>query len=127
MNRKRKDKDNSSGGDPKEGMSVLRDIPGVTRMVLPAGQVLVYAGQVPAGIFLVLKGSIALNVEPKDTNGSSPHILDSKKGCFAFPKMTRLDEPLSCTASIKRKADLLFVPRSLILGNKNVRKVLEAV
>ena len=118
--------DNGESAGFSECVEVLRQTPGVTPLSLPSGQVLVYAGHTPSGLYLALKGSIELT--RCDVPGDpAPTILDAKKGVFLFPEYSCMHEPLTFTVTIKRKAELLFIPRSLILGDPQIRKILEAI
>jgi hypothetical protein len=118
---------NGSSGGLSECVGILRQAPGVTRLNMPAGQILIYAGHIPMGLYLALKGAIEIRTSETLQDDSAVRILDAKKGIFLFPEYTSIHTPLAFTATIKRKAELLFLPRSLILGDQQIRKILEVI
>lgn len=84
------------------------------------GQVILYPGHTPPGVFVVLAG--AVKRVPERTNGHPrpAEVLDAAKGPFVVPDPSDLDRPASWGIEIVSAAELLFVPRSLVLGTGGV-------
>lgn len=100
------------------GLDRLQDL---TRVGMPAGQVLVYAGHYPQGLFIVLGGRVVLEGPPdgamlRDVNGTP----------FVLPAPAEIDLPSAYSVRVDSDADLLFVPRSVALATPEVTRLLDA-
>ncbi|MCZ7582342.1 MAG: cyclic nucleotide-binding domain-containing protein [Deltaproteobacteria bacterium] len=103
----------------------LREFQGVTAVSLPAGQVVAYRGHYAPGVYLLVQGTLELLME---TNGGEPatRVLDARDGAVAVPDPERFHEPLPWTVSVKKPSRLLFVPRSILFHDDDVRRILES-
>jgi hypothetical protein len=109
-----------------QDFNVLRVAEGVMRVSMPPGQILLYRGHVPLGLYLILKG--ALELESGADAASLPgHLLDAKKGAFLFPGFFHMNEPFPTNALVTRKIEFLFIPRSVIHSDLQVRRYLENI
>jgi hypothetical protein len=100
-------------------IAALLELDGVLRISLPRGQVLVYQGHIPPGVFVVTKGRIAC-----DSSLGTNELLDSKRGPFCVPSVGRVNEPAPSNYRIDQAAELLYIPRSLFLGDSAAAKLL---
>lgn len=82
--------------------------PGVTRLRLPRGQVLLYAGHLPSGLFLLLSGAV------QEEGGGETEPLPAPR---LLPDPGGLERPLPRTVRIAAQAELLYLPRSVALAS----------
>lgn len=91
----------------------LTSLPDVTPLQVGAGQVLVYAGHLVQGLYVVLSGTVGLYDPPRDAPGRPWRRVDAAAGPIVIPALDELDLPATLLARVDASARLLFVPRSL--------------
>ena len=98
----------------------LTAVPDVTPLQLRTGQVLVYPRHVPPGIFVVLAGALRRFGETGET--LEPVVMAP----FAVPGADELVEPAYRGISAVTDVETLFVPRSVLLRDACVARILAA-
>ncbi len=91
----------------------LTSLPDVTPIQIGAGQVLVYAGHYPQGVYIVLSGSVGLHDPERDPESRPWRRLDASAGPVVIPALEELDAPATLLARVDVPVRLLFIPRSL--------------
>ncbi len=111
-----------AGEDRDDGGAVadLEALPDVARISGRPGQVILYPGHTPPGVFVVLAGAVKRVPERWAGHPRPAEVLDAAQGAFVVPDPAELDRPAACGLEIVSSAKLLFVPRSLILGGGGV-------
>ncbi len=101
------------------GLAALLQHPGVMVLRAERGQVLLQAEHLSRGLFLCLDGELAMASACGCTE-----TVDTQAGFFLFPTLTELDVPAGRTATPRRSALTVFVPRTLVLLGDEVRDLL---
>jgi hypothetical protein len=96
------------------------------RITVHAGQVLVYPRHTPPGVFVVLSGVLCRFAEGTVPEAGCGDRLDAADGTFAVPAPDELGEPARAGVAATTDAELLFVPRSVVLGREDVARILAA-
>ncbi|RMG45914.1 MAG: hypothetical protein D6718_06400 [Acidobacteria bacterium] len=99
----------------------LLEIDDVVEIQGHRGEVLVYAGHQPPGLFLVTAARI--EVAPPGEKTPRP-FADTSRGPFLLPALPDLDRPAPATITLGSDAELIFIPRSLAAGQPRLRKLL---
>jgi CBS domain-containing protein len=97
-----------------QGLGLYDD---VQRLMLPAGQVLVYRGHQAPGVFVFLSGCIRTGARVWRSNDAQQPFL--------VPEVSDLDSPLPESVSIENDATALFVPRSVVHRELSVKQLLQ--
>lgn len=93
-------------------------IKGLSSHNLPAGQVLLYEGHLPPGIFVVTHGKIAFHSD-KDPK---PVTVNATIMPFLLPCLHALQQPAAATATIIEPVNVTYLPRSAILLRPELEK-----
>jgi hypothetical protein len=107
----------------EEHLARLARHPDVLRARRPAGQVLVYAGHVPQSLFLVLRG--VLRLEPRDGEPVREVVVTPGRPLVACPPSALSDEA-DVTIALATDAEVVFVPRTLVQGDREMARLVEA-
>ena len=99
-----------------EGLGLYDD---VQRLMLPAGQVLVYRGNQAPGIFVFLSGCIRSGARVWRSNDAHQPFL--------VPEVPDLESPLPESVTIEEDATALFVPRSVVDRELSVQQLLQII
>ena len=111
-----------ANADPAGAVEALAAHPDVTRLRGHAGQVVIYPRHTPAGVFVVLKGTLK-RLHQGDGGRSRPSaVLDARRRAMVVPALDELDLPAGSGVALASESELLFVPRSLALGEPDVRR-----
>ena len=109
--------------DAARAIRALEAWPDVTRLRGHAGQVILYRTHYPPGVFVVLAGVVRV-VSSERRDGPRPVRLDAGRGPFAIPGPDQLDRRAAGSVELVTDADILFVPRSLVLSDEALRRCL---
>lgn len=107
-----------AAGGCAEALAALRGLPDVSALQGAEGQVLLYAGHFPPGLFLLLSGALRL-----DTAGA-PSAVRANGTPLVVPPLAELDLPSACDVVVSAACDLLAIPRSLALASPAVKRLL---
>ncbi len=99
----------------------------VTRLRLPSGQVLIYAGHTPGGLYVLLSGWVYLTKSLSEKLHPAARIIKAGKSAVLYPSLTDLDRPAECHSVIGAAVDIMFVPRMLIQSQVEIRQLLESL
>lgn len=92
---------------------------GVQQLILPAGQVLIYSGHTPPGVFVFLSGCVRCGSRAwRNGNGDRP---------FLIPEPRALDHPLADSVVLEGDSTAVFVPRSIVMRHVAVRQLLQII
>ena len=91
-------------------------LPDVTRVTGHAGQVLLYPRHTPVGVYVVVTGAVR-----RDGN----RLMDAGRGAFLVPPIEDLERPAPTSFTVARDTEMYFIPRSLVLHDPAVRRLLE--
>ena len=105
---------------------VLAALPDVARLTVHAGQVLFYPRHTPPGVFVVTGGAISFFVRGCDPAAENGGRRDARDSAFAVPSPAELDEPAKAGVLAVTDAEILFVPRSVVLSRTDVARTLAA-
>lgn len=100
----------------------LEQFPDVRPMVLPGGQVLLYAGHEPPGIFVVVRGTVRV-----DRPRRGRYELDAREVSFCLPEPRAIDDRARDEFSLAGETHLLYVPRSALHDDPDLRAAIEAL
>jgi hypothetical protein len=105
---------------PASPLERLASVPDVIRARRPAGQVLVYAGHVPQGLFVLLEGRLRLEGEVDE--GGEARVVEVVSGGRPLLTVapTALGDPATTTLVLETDAEVVCVPRSLVKTNATV-------
>ena len=106
---------------PAALLGALEAHDGVTRLHLPAGQVLVYCEHRAPGVFVVVEGAVELG----QGRGRSGRQEARRGKPLVLPPPDRLAESFEETLVIAEDAELLFLPRTLVQSDTGVLSLLE--
>jgi hypothetical protein len=98
----------------------LETFEGVSRLNMSRGQVLLYREHQPAGIFILLSGSASLACDDR----GCVHLERAAGGPVTLPAFEDLERPSQVTITVLEAAELLHIPRSLVLSTSTVRELL---
>ena len=98
-------------------IAALRAHPDVQVVRLLPGQVVLYPGHYPPGLWLVLEGSL----RPLRAGAEAP--AEPRPAAFVFPAPAALDLPADVGAVVERGGQALFVPHS-VAADADVRRLL---
>ena len=98
----------------------LEAFEGVSRLNMSRGQVLLYREHQPAGIFVLLMGSASLACDGE----GCVHLERASVGPVMLPALEDLERPSPVTITILESAELIHIPRSLMLSTPAVRELL---
>lgn len=106
----------------------LSRLPDVSRLTGTAGQVLLYAGHFPPGLFVLLGGALRLEdpaARPR-VHGRPAHPAAVEPGGAPalVPPLDELELPSTRDVIVSADCELLAVPRSLALASPAVRRLL---
>ena len=101
--------------------SGLQSLPDVTALSMTRGQVLVYEGHYPQGLWVVLGGCVSLH----GTGLATAEHRDAAASPFVLPPPSEIDTPSALTVTVTDDARLLFVPRSVALASPAVIRLIE--
>jgi len=105
----------------------LETLTDVARTRVLAGQVLLYPGHTPPGLFVVLEGALRrLAATPGAGFRPVGPPLDATLRAFVVPSAAELARPAARGLVVERDAWILFLPRSLILTGGEVAAALAA-
>lgn len=106
----------------KQARAQLLEFEDVIEVTAHAGEVLVYAGHQPPGLFLCSDARLEL-LDPEDRH---PHPIGRAfGGPFLFPALDDLGRASPGTIRLCEDASLVFLPRSLAAGSAELRALLE--
>ena len=106
--------------------AMLISLPDVERITVHAGQVLVYPRHTPPGLFVVLEGVLRRFAEGTAPEAVCGDLLDAASGVFAVPAPDEVGVPAGAGLAAQTDVLALFVPRSVVLENAEVARVLAA-
>jgi CRP-like cAMP-binding protein len=106
---------------PRETLS---ELPDVARITVHPGQVLVYPRHTPPGIFVVLAGVMCRFADGTVPEAACGDLRDAAEGPFALPAPDEVGEPAHAGVAATTDAELLFVPRSVVLARADVPRIL---
>ena len=109
---------------PEEFRELLQ-MEDVARVVRPRGQVLVYAGHYPLGVFLVLAGGLVLETGSREGKESSREVVAGKRPLL-LPPVRKLTEPARVSVKTAGEVDLIFVPKTLLDTDPGVGELIAA-
>ena len=89
---------------------LLVELDGVVVNATESQQTLVYAGHVPRGVYLFLKGELALTAPCGCTE-----VVKTEGGAFLFPPIGELDEEAGRNAVVRNASCVVYVPRSWLV------------
>ncbi len=113
--------ENKSGMEHRAVEEALLGLPDVTVMTGATGQVLVYPGHFPHGLFAVLSGSVELT----DARGAhDPERVSAERAPFVIPAPDELDLAAARGVTVAEPARLLFIPRGLWSRSQAVAAIL---
>lgn len=119
---------NSLPGDmaavPEEFRELLQK-EDVARMVRPRGQVLLYAGHYPLGVFVVLAGSLAIEAAPCEGKEPFREVVVTGRPLL-LPPVKELDHPAGVCVTTTGEVDMIFVPRTLLANDPSLGELLAA-
>jgi hypothetical protein len=99
----------------------LLGLPDVTVLTGVAGQVLVYPGHFPHGLYAVLSGSVELT----DARGvCEPERVSAERAPFVIPAPDEIDVAAGRGVTVAEPARLLFIPRGLASRSQAVAAIL---
>ena len=107
---------------PSPFATQLLAIPGVERVQFKKGQVLLYAGHYPPGIFFIMSGSVAVQ-DP--TQAGEELELDAGDGAFVLPGLGELDLKAGRTVRAASDVELLLAPRSILQADPQLRGIFQ--
>lgn len=102
----------------------LAAVPDVTRIQGHPGQVILYPGHYPPGVFVVLSGALKRLPRGGDGHVRPAEVLAAGRRVFLVPDPEELEAPVSSGVEVLEESEILFVPRSLALGSEAVRRCL---
>ena len=105
---------------------VVAALPEVARLTVHAGQVLFYPRHRPPGVFVVTGGAVSFFVRGCDPAAEHGGRRDARDSAFAVPSPAELDEPAKAGVLAVSDAEILFVPRSVVLSRSDVARTLAA-
>lgn len=109
----------------QETIRALEKFPDVTRVSAHEGQILAYPGHSLPGVFLVLTGVVIVEPAESARNGR-PLRKDAAQGPFLLPAVEELDGTVRGCIRFEHPAEMLFIPRSLVHENEELRRLLIA-
>ena len=104
----------------------LAALPEVARLTVHAGQVLLYPRHTPPGVFVVVGGVLRRFADGTLPEAGCGERLDAASGAFAVPAPAEVSEPARAGVAAETDAEILFVPRSVVLGGTGVARLLAA-
>lgn len=113
--------------DCRTALDELSRLPDVSRLAGAAGQVLLYAGHFPPGLFLLLGGALRLEDPAARTRGSGPAVpsgIEPGPPPALLPPLDELDLPSTRNVVVSADCELLAIPRSLARTRPAVRRLL---
>ncbi|MFN7964901.1 MAG: hypothetical protein U0V87_04325 [Acidobacteriota bacterium] len=99
--------------------------PDVTRLSAHEGQILIYPGHHVPGVFLVLSGVVTIE-PPESAKNVRPLRRDATQGPFLMPGPADIDAIARGRVRFDHPAELVFIPRSLVQDNEEIRHLLSA-
>lgn len=114
-----KNQSGTNGGGRVE--EALTGLPDVTALTGAAGQVLVYPGHFPHGLYAVLSGAVELTDAHR---ARPPERISADGGPFVVPAPDELELAAARGVTVCEPARLLFVPRGLALSSQAVAAIL---
>ncbi len=117
------------GADRLEAGTALDELsrlPDVSRLAGAEGQVLLYAGHFPPGLFVLLGGALRLEDPAARSRGTGPSLPGVESGGLPalVPPLEELELPSTKDVVVSAACDLLAIPRSLALASPAVRRLL---
>jgi len=106
-------------------IDALRAIEGVTPVRARRGEVIAYVQHVPIGLFVVTDGALVLTKPCGCAETIDTHHGGSPIGPFVFPAAAEYDERVGRSAQVRRDSDILYVPRSLVMTDPEVRGLID--
>jgi hypothetical protein len=112
--------------DAGAALDELSRLPDVSRLAGGAGQVLLYAGHFPPGLFVLLGGALRLEDPSARSRGAGPPAAGVETGGrpALVPPLEELELPSTRDVVVGAECDLLAIPRSLALASPAVRRLL---
>ena len=104
-----------------DALSRLAALPGAGRVALRAGQVLLYAGHLAPGLFVVVAGSIEVASRPGAGGG---RLLSAAVRPIVVPGPDDIDARSPSDVVLAGDARAVFVPRSVAVGHPEVATLL---
>lgn len=101
----------------------IRALPGIEQAVFRAGQVLIYEGHYPPGLFLVVSGCVVVEDPGKPDSGVE---LDADAGSFLFPGLNELDLKVARTVRAQTPVEMLIAPRSQLKIDGKLRQLFQS-
>lgn len=102
----------------------LEESHGVSRIRYPAGIVVVYSGHWPPGLFLVLNGAVGWYDSDTANPAARRSGSSSADAPFMVPSLRSVNAPMPATVIAEEPLEMLSVPRSLVLTNEYIRRLL---
>ena len=87
---------------------------------------LLYPRHTPPGVFVVLGGVLRRFADGTLPEAGCGERLDAASGAFAVPSPAEVSEPARAGVAAETDAEILFVPRSVVLGGTGVARLLAA-
>ncbi len=107
----------------EDWMRELASIPDVSRVRMPRGQIALYLGHYPPGVFVAVSGKLRLlPISRRDANREVNEITAP----FVFPSAGDLPWPSEVTVVVAEDVQLIFIPRTLVTVSDRVRAMLDA-
>jgi len=108
--------------DPVRRLLGWRD---VIRGIRPAGQVLLYRGHRPGGVFVLLSGSVLFERGAGELK-SLREVGVPEGGAVLLPLPTELDVESPVQITVATEVDLVFVPGTLIESDEQIARALDS-
>jgi hypothetical protein len=97
---------------------------GVTRLHVPAGQDLLYPHHQPFGAFILLHGRIDAHSVVQGPHARPTRHVATPGHPVVLVSIGAIERPSEARLTVTEDAELLFVPRSAVLGSTRVRSAL---
>ncbi|RMF74622.1 MAG: hypothetical protein D6738_05825 [Acidobacteria bacterium] len=102
----------------------LAALPDALRARRPAGQVLVYAGQVPLSLFVVVDGAVRIGPRGPDGRGVLRRAHPGRP--LVLPPPRALGEPAACDVVLADESEIVFIPRGALGDGQGVLELVES-
>ncbi len=105
----------SPGRRPSGGLGErLAALPDAQRARRPEGQVLVYAGQVPLSLFVVIEGAVRIDAPGVGGRGVVRRARPGRP--LVLPPPDAIGKPAAADVMLAEDSELVFIPRGAIGG-----------
>jgi len=100
----------------------LAALPDALRARRPAGQVLVYAGQVPLSLFVVVDGAVRIDAPGAPGRGSVRRAHPGRP--LVLPPPEAIGEPAAADVVLAEDSELVFIPRGALAAPGGAAEIL---